>query len=349
MVHELLWGLPAVSRELDTWRLRASTIPDAEIRTEALCSIDQKRENAEGAGLFWTLTSKPNKKLLRLLVTYQTIWDFLDNLSERGASAGEVNGHQLHLALTEALDSDVPVSDYYRHHLWKQDGGYLRTLVEACRESCAGLPSYPHVRGLVRCGVARCTVQSLNHVPDPTRRDAALREWASREFPDRQTMSWFELTAAASAFVPHPLLALAAELECLDGSASEVYDAYFPSVSLAIAMLDSFADQFDDAMDDSHSYLSHYQTEEAATQRLCEIVHLALTEVRSLRDDRHTVIVACMVAMYLSKNSAHKPGVRGQTQRVAHAGGYLTRLLLPILRAWRVTHIHRSAGYGGSK
>ena len=66
--------------------MRASTIPDAQIRTEALFSIDQKRENAEGAGLFWTLTSKPNKKLLRLLVTYQTIWDFLDNLSERGAS-----------------------------------------------------------------------------------------------------------------------------------------------------------------------------------------------------------------------------------------------------------------------
>jgi tetraprenyl-beta-curcumene synthase len=329
--------------------LRASTIPDAQIRTEALCSIDQKRENAEGAGLFWTLTSKPNKKLLRLLVTYQTIWDFLDNLSERCASAGELNGHQLHLALTEALDSDTPVSDYYRHHLWKQDGGYLRTLVEACRERCAGLPSYPRVRRLVRRGVAQCTVQSLNHVPDPTHRDAALREWASREFPDRRAMSWFELTAAASAFVPHPLLALAAEPECLDGYACEIYDAYFPSVSLAIAMLDSFADQLDDATDGSHSYLSHYQTEEAAVQRLCETVHLALSEAHGLRNERHTVIVACMIAMYLSKTSVRSPEVRDQTRRIARAGGYLTRLLLPILRAWRVLHIHRPAGYGGSK
>ena len=103
-------------------------------------------------------------------------------------------------------------------------------------------------------------------------------------------MSWFELTAAASVFVPHPLLALAAEPEFLDGSASEIYHAYFPSVSLAIAMLDSFADQLDDVEADSHSYLSHYHTDHVAVQHLCEILHLALNEVRSLRNDRPAVI-----------------------------------------------------------
>lgn len=349
VVRELFGGLRTVSREVDSWQLRASTIPDAQIRTDALCSLDQKRENAEGAGLFWALTRKPNKKLLCLLASYQTIWDFLDNLSERATSAGEVNGHQLHLALTEALDLETSVSDYYRHHPWKEDGGYLQILVDACRERCAALPSYTQIRGPMRSGVARCAVQSLNDMPDPAHRDTALRAWASREFPDRQAVIWFELTAAASAFVPHPLLAMAAEPASLDGGANTVYDAYFPSVSLAIAMLDSFTDRFDDAMDGNHSYFSHYRGEDAATQRLCEIVRQALSEVGRLPNSRHTVIVACMIAMYLSKDSTRRPSIRSQTRRVVHASGRLTRLLLPILRAWRVTHIHRLTSYGGSK
>jgi tetraprenyl-beta-curcumene synthase len=347
VVRELLWGLRVVSHELDTWRSRASAIPDVQIREEALRSIDHKRDNAEGAGLFWTLTNERNRGLLRLLVTYQTIWDCLDNVSERGASAGERNGHQLHLALTEALDPTTPVSDYYCHHPWKQDGGYLQTLVEACRESCAALPSYPHVRDFMQAGVTRCSIQRLNHDPDPTHRDAALRLWASREFPGERSMTWFELTAAASAFTPHPLLAIAAESSYHKSSAVQTYDAYSPWVALAIAMLDSYADQFDDALSTSHSYISHYHDEEVAVRRVCEIVDQALHEVRRLRNGhRHTIIVASMIAMYLSKNSARTPEMRDQTQRVAQAGGYLTQLLLLILRAWRLIHIQRITGHG---
>lgn len=350
MVRELLWGLRTVSREVDTWRRRASTVPDAQIREEALCSIDHKRDNAEGAGLFWTLTDQPNKRLLRLLATYQTIWDFLDNVSERGAAAGEANGHQLHLALTEALDPHAPISDYYRHHLWKQDGDYLRALVEACRECCAALPSYQDVHALMRLGVARCSIQRLNHDLYPAHRDAALKRWASRELPGQRSMSWFELTAAASAFTPHPLLAMAAEPWDRKNSAAEVYDAYFPWVSLAIAMLDSYADQSEDAVSGSHSYIAHYHDDKVAIRRLCEIVDRALREVRDLRNGcRHTIIVACMIGMYLSKDDARAPEMRNHTRRVAQASGRLTRCLLPILRAWRFFHIRSPNNQGERK
>jgi tetraprenyl-beta-curcumene synthase len=123
--RELLWGLPAVSRELNAWRVRAEAIPAEPIREDALDSIEHKRDHAEGAALFWILPNHRDPRLLRLLVAYQTIWDFLDNLSER--DTGEANGRQLHLALVEALEPGSPISDYYRHHPWKDDGGYLRT------------------------------------------------------------------------------------------------------------------------------------------------------------------------------------------------------------------------------
>ena len=87
-----------------------------------------------------------NRDLLRLLVAYELIWDTLDNLSESAAAHGQSDGRQLHLAIAEAIDLDTPISDYYAQHPWQNDGGYLRSLVETCRESCRSLPSFPQVR-----------------------------------------------------------------------------------------------------------------------------------------------------------------------------------------------------------
>jgi hypothetical protein len=49
-----------------------------------------------------------------------------------------------------------------------------------------------------------------------------------------------------------------------------------------------------------------------------------------------------MVAMYLSKSSARTPAMRPKTRNLIHAGGSLTRLLLPIVRAWRVVYARRT-------
>jgi tetraprenyl-beta-curcumene synthase len=333
--------LPAVSHELCAWRARASAIPDSPLREDALESIAQKRDHAEGAALFCVLPRSRDRGLLRLFVAYQTIWDYLDNLSER--ETDEANGRQLHLALSEALDPEAPISDYYERHPWKDDGGYLRALVEACRECCEALPSYARVRPHVLAGVRRCSVQSLNHDAASERRDAALEDWARREFPGEQTMRWFELTAASSAFLPYALLALAAEPLCEERDIARVCAAYFPWTSLAVAMLDSYVDQVDDLACGNHSYISHYEDADLATRRLREVLERTLRGANGLRNGhRHAVIAACMVAMYLSKDGAEGSEMRARTRALARAGGSLTRLLLPLLRIWRSVYLRRS-------
>src|ERR1700722_1108216 len=89
--REVLWGLRAVSREIKIWRARALEIPDSAIREDALSSIDRKRGHTDGAALFWILPPRRDPKLLRLLVTYELIWDFLDCLNEHGAGEGTAN------------------------------------------------------------------------------------------------------------------------------------------------------------------------------------------------------------------------------------------------------------------
>jgi tetraprenyl-beta-curcumene synthase len=344
-IRELFWGLRAVSREVDAWRLRAGAIPDPRIRAYALDSLAAKRAHLDGAALFWILPRRRNLHLLRLLVAYEITLEFLDVVNERAAHAHHANGRQLHRALAEALDPDTPVSDYYRFYPGAEDGGYLRALVEACRGHCPHLPSYPRVRAQAIRQATRAQVLALNHDPDPCSRDAALRDWVATEFPAAQEATWFELSGAATASLPVlVLLALAGDPELEQNDLDRVQAVYFPWCSVATTMLDSYVDQLDDSESGDHSYIAHYGSPDVAVQRLSEIVARAAREARDLRDGhRHAVIVACMVAMYLSRDSAETPELRAATQTIVDAGGSLTRLLLPILRAWRIAYGLRSA------
>lgn len=343
--RELVWGRAAVTREIRRWRARAERIPDPAIRADAMDVLVRKRGNTDGAALFWTLTRHRDLGLLRVLIAHEMIWDFLDNVSERGAHVGQHNGRQLHRAIAESLDPAQRISDHFRFHPWKDDGGYLRALVETCRVGVQRFPSFEVVRATVIREAQRAVVQSINHETDPARRDRELQAWAQREYPSEQPVTWFELTAAASApLAIHALLALAATAGATSQEVADTYAVYFPWVSLAVVMLDSYADQYDDDACGAHSYFAHYGSNARALDRLRE--SLALSARGALRlpnGERHAVLVACMAAMYLSKDAARSPELRATTCGLAHAGGSLTRLLLPILRAWRIRYGQRAA------
>jgi hypothetical protein len=109
-------------------------------------------------------------------------------------------------------------------------------------------------------------------------------------------------------------------------------------------VLDSYVDQTEDEVTGDHRYVAHYGSTTLARQRVGELVTRSALEARRLRNGhRHAVIAACMVAMYLSKDSARTPGMRAGSASIARAGGSLTRLLLPILRLWRIWFAQRSA------
>jgi tetraprenyl-beta-curcumene synthase len=308
--------------------------------------FDHKRPAAHGAALFWTLPQRRSARLLRLLVAYELIWDFLDSVSEHGAHAGIANGRQLHLAIREAVDPSAPVSDYYLHHPWRDDGGYLRALVEACRDGCRALPSYSLVRELVVHEARRAEVQAINHHPDPVERELELRRWVAGEFAQGgERASWWELSGAASApLVIHALLALASDPRCSERDAARVHAAYCPWLGATTTMLDSYVDQMEDRDNGDHSYVSHYPDSENAIASIRTLVETSVTETRALPGGhRHAIIAAAMIAMYLSKDTARSPQLHAGTSAFIRAGGSLTRLLLPILRVWRYVYAQRTA------
>lgn len=341
--RELGWGLRAVARELRRWRERALAIPDPALRRDALDALDHKRGHTDGAALFWTLPPRRDPELLRLLVRYELLQDFLDCASERRAALGPHDSRRLYRALADALDPERPPCDCYGPHGAHDDGGYLTALVTACRQGVGALPGRRAVGPLLAREAARAEVLVVNHLPDARERDEALRRWAARQLPGEPELRWYELTAAVSGWITtHALLALAADPAATTADAEAVHAAYFPWLALALTLLDSYADRAEDAAAGDHNYLAHFASDAAAVARLRESVGRAAAELRTLPDsERHLVLLACMVALYLSKDSARTPQLRATTAEIAAAGGSLASLLLPVLRAWRVCNGQR--------
>jgi cytochrome P450 len=263
--------------------------------------------------------------------------DYLDCVSER--SPDTRNGLQLHRSLHEALDPSLPISDYYRHNPWRNDGGYAQALVERCRKAVGALPSYEQVRPLATRAACLAQVLALNHDPDPVRRDASLTAWAAAHFPPGGELAWFELAGSASAWLTVlALLAYAADPGGSSEAAGAIFHAYLPWVSLAGTMLDSYSDAAEDEQQGSHSYIAHYPPGHANT-RIGEILTRAIHEAYRLpHGARHVALSSCMVAMYLSKDSTRTPANIKATRKLAREAGVLPRLLIPVLRCWHIAY-----------
>jgi tetraprenyl-beta-curcumene synthase len=337
ITRSLLWGLRATAAERRVWENTASAIPDATLRVHALDSLRSNRGHIDGAALFGILPQHRCRPLLRALIAYEVILEFLDDLSERSSSSDDA--YQLHRALAEAVDIAMPISDYYRHRACDGDGDYLRDLVQSCREGCASLPWYEAVRPALRYhATVTATVQCLSHNTRRGERDQALRAWAHNEYHYDGELRWWEMTAAASSSLAiHVLLALAAKPE--HGDTAAVLAVFTPWVCAVSTLLDSYVDEAEDANSGNYSYVSNYASSEVARQRIGWLTATAMRRARALPDgDRYAIILASMVAMYLSKNSALAPAHRRATYALLSSAGPLAMVLWPILRLWRTAN-----------
>lgn len=352
VTQQLGGGQLRVAGEVARWQERAQEIPDPVLRRDALMSLREKRSYVNGAALFATLAVGDRTGVVpRVLVTFQVMANFLDTVSERTAVADGPQSGRLMRAFVDATDLCVPVcTDYYAEQAHADDGGYLAELVGACRRDCAALPHYPAARELLVREAARARALEIAHDPDEARRDGRLRAFAVGEGAAADELEWFEFAAgAASAMTVIVLLALAGRP--LDPRVSPadtvrelaaVASAYRWTAALS-TILDSYVDREEDLASGDWSMVGYYPSTAAGLARIATVTERSLRELRALRSgERHAVIVASMIAMFLSRDSARTPQLRSSSDELARAAGTLTRVLVPVLRLWRTAYRLRS-------
>lgn len=339
---------PLVRRQLRGWEQAATAIPDPALRAQALATLRSERLSAAGAALFAVTTPRcRNPALVRTLVAFQVICDYLDTLAEQPAADPITNGMQLHRALADAVAAEPSHANWYAYHCARDDGGYLTSLVEACQEGCATLPAFEHIRPAAEREARRNEVQGINHAPARVR-EPALRQWAARLHEEGiGDAQWFELAAASSSSLAVlALIAAAADPGTTAVTAERVRCAYFPWIEALSTLLDSFVDQERDLRSGEMSFVARYGSTAASVARLQELTARAIAAARTLpRGEQHVVLVTGMIAMHLSEASAWLPATQPATTEIMRAASTAAMpLLMQLLRTWRGIRTLRGHG-----
>lgn len=337
---------PDACREVRIWRARAREIPDPALRRIALQAQSEKRGNLEGAAAFAAFVQPAGRHAaVRAVVSYQTMFDYLDNLSEEPSADPIADGRRLNGALLTAVAPDERHHHYYPHRRRSEDGGYLLALIAACRAALTALPSFTTIAGLLREATERVvTYQSLNHGDSNGRHDSFER-WARACGKAHTRLRWWETGAAAGSTLDlFALIAAAADPTLDPGVAAKLGTAYFPWVGALHSLLDSLADRVEDLATGKRGLIDYYRSPDEAADRISTIANEAMSKVNELPGGHsHALIVAAMTSFYLCDlSTSSSPHARLATPAVLEAMGRLARPTMLILSTRR--SIGRIAG-----
>jgi tetraprenyl-beta-curcumene synthase len=320
--------LPEVRRLLAHWHSRAERIPDPELRRQALASLAHKRFHCEGGAVYAALNPAWRHVLVPLIVAFQTISDYLDNLCDRSTSTDGRDFRRLHQAMLDAVMPETEPADYYAFHPEKDDGGYLRDLTAACRKAVAALPSYgvvkPHVIRLVGL---YADLQVYKHLPHAIR-EASLLEWWSRYRDGHPELLWQEFAAATgSTLGVFMLFAAAADGALPEGKAARIAEAYFPYLCAEHILLDYLIDQQEDREGGDLNFCGYYADARHAAERIRLIAEEASRRAERLDEPAfHRMIVQGLIALYLSDPKAGRQLPVRKARRILMRGSPLMRL-----------------------
>jgi len=294
--------LPGVKQSLGYWQEQAESITDEELRRQALASIATKQFHCQGGAVYAALDISQKDVLIPLIVAFQTISDYLDNLCDRSTSMDPVDFRQLHQSMLDAINPEAPLQNYYAYHPEHEDDGYLHDLVSTCQSCIRQLPSYgkvmPYLEELVGLYV---DLQVYKHIRLDLR-ESELIAWWEQNRNKSPHLHWNEFAAATgSTLGVFMLFAAATRPNLTVREASDIRRAYFPHVCGLHIMLDYLIDQEEDRLGGDLNFCNYYDEQETLIERMVMVVEGAREDVKHLPDSQfHRMVIEGLIALYLS-------------------------------------------------
>jgi len=318
---------PDVQRYLGEWKRRAESIPDPELRRQALMSIETKSFHCEGGAIYALLAGPYYHEAIRFIIAYQTISDYLDNLCDRSTSLDPDDFRALHESMPHALTPGVSPAFYYRLRKEQNDGGYLCALVETCQEVLEKLPTYNHIAtALNELAGYYCDLQIHKHVR-ADERVTRLKAWFDSHKDHLPEMRWYEFAACAGSTLGiFSLVAHSFQKNHSDDLVRQIKDAYFPWVQGLHILLDYLVDQEEDRTGGDLNFCSYYPNHDEMTERLIHFYEQANLSISRLPNAKfHHMMNRGLLGMYLADRKVDRQkDVREVAKKMIRLGGGVT-------------------------
>lgn len=328
--------VPRVHEILDEWRTKAAAIPNEELRRHALNSINENTFHSEGGGVYALLTRKEVRDdLLRFIVAYQIICDYLDSLCDETESFDRNDFRSLHEALRLALSPQEKTYSYYEHHQESKDNGFLQELVEACQQHVSTFPGFSNARAsMEELSLHYRNLQVYKHVKKEDR-EPLLTDWFKEERQNVPDIFWYEFSASTGSTLGiYALASYASRSHLAEWQAETIKDSYFPYVQGMHILLDYFIDQEEDIRDDELNFCTYYPDEETMVRRMELFKQEGEKRLKRLPDAAfHSLLNKGIIAIYLADEKVQKrPELKKTANRFIRFGGIPTAFF--YLNSW---------------
>ncbi|AST92942.1 MULTISPECIES: tetraprenyl-beta-curcumene synthase family protein [Sutcliffiella] len=335
---------PIVYRELSYWKARAEKIPNDELRTQALASIETKTFHCEGGAILSLLSEDELEKCIKFIVAYQTISDYLDNLCDRSTSLDPIDFRALHDAMPDALTVGAPIKNYYAYREDQEDGGYLADLVLACQSVLKENKHYASIRQeLLQLANYYCDLQVHKHVAEEER-VPRLQKWFTENKSTLPEMEWYEFSACSGSTLG---------IFCLVSSSfhqsfqlehgKRIVKGYFPYIQGLHILLDYFIDQEEDQLGGDLNFCFYYPDETKLLERLQHFLEKADEFTAGLPNEKfHRLINRGLLGVYLSdRKVAERKEVSTLAKKIIRSSGgtafffYVNGRAYRTIQKWR--------------
>lgn len=318
--------IPKVHQELAIWKRKAGDIPDDELRAQAMLSIQDKTFHCEGGSILALLSNERSSCLIRFIVAYQTISDYLDNLCDRSVSLDPDDFRMLHQSMLDVFEPQKERSDYYMHRDHAGDGNYLNDLVTVCQEELVALTSFESIQPYLLDLAKRYTELQIHKHVTPEEREKRLISWFEETAGSlTEEMTWYEYAACTGSTLGiFSLVSYASQDKKMQSEdAKRIFEGYFPWIQGLHILMDYFIDQKEDFEEGDLNFCTYYPSEEEMLERIGYFFKRAKGAIQSLPDRRfHRMITSGLLAIYLAdeKVSQH-PLLRKQQYALFRFGG----------------------------
>ncbi|MFT8317277.1 MAG: tetraprenyl-beta-curcumene synthase family protein [Sporolactobacillus sp.] len=337
--------LPCVHHELARWKERAQHIPDPELRKQALDSIKSKTFHCEGGSIYGLLAGDNREEVIKFIVAYQTISDYLDNLCDRSISLDPQDFRNLHESMIHALTPGTPELDYYRGRKTGSDGGYLSALVATCQDVLSRLDNYPViVSALHELAGFYCDLQVHKHV-EKDQRVPRLIAWFQKYKSQLPEMSWYEFAACSGSTLGiFCLVSYAASRGKTMNQqlVSTIKNSYFPWVQGLHILMDYFIDQEEDREEGDLNFCFYYGSEQEMFGRFNHFIEEADAAIAAMPDKNfHKMINRGLLGIYLAdRKVARQRNVRILARRLMRRSG--SSALFFFVNGWVYRRLRQS-------
>jgi len=323
LFHYIHHTLPRVQRLLSHWKKQAALCADDQLRIQALNSIAGKDFHCQGGAVFAVPYLESEDILLRLIVAYQTLCDYLDNLCDRANCLDGLAFRELHLSLTDALTPSGEKHDYYRTYPYQDDGGYIGKIVDECRQCLQELPSYNLVyEDVLYLAQLYIELQVNKHISWDVR-EKTLIEWASSNLSQYPGVLWNEFAAASgSTLALFALLGLATRSNIDLNDSQLTVKTYFPWICGLHILLDYMIDQEEDRTGGDLNFTFYYSDHKEMIKRFKIFIREAHGRASQLPNPGfEKTVIEGLLAMYFSDKKVKKQGFSKMARELINESG----------------------------